>query len=133
MCPPPSRRHAPSLSPRLPLGSPAAVARARPGMAGLGLRCPTQASVAFPTRARAPAAATAATPRFGSPRRVDMAPEGAGPHRAPRPSPRRPAPPSPHRSPEASPASQPRLRVALVAEAAEGSPGRGVCDGAGVG
>lgn len=98
-------------------------------MAGLGLRGSPQASVAFPTRA--PAAA--ATPGFGSPRGVDMAPEGAGPRRASRPIPRRPAPPSPHRSPEASPASQPRLRFALVAEAAEGSPGRGVCDGAGVG
>lgn len=101
MCPPPSRRQAPSPSPRLPLGTPAAVLRARPGTAGLGLRSSAQASSsASAARARA-AAAAAATPGFGSPRDVDMAPEGAGPQRASRPIPRRPAPPSPHTSPEA--------------------------------
>lgn len=92
-----------------------------------------QASAAWPARARAAAAAAAATPGFGSPRGVDMAPEGAGPPRASRPIPRSRAAPRPHSSPEASPASQPRLRFEPVAGAAEGSPGRGVCDGAGVG
>lgn len=103
MCPPPSRRHAPSLSPRLPLGSPAAVVRARPGMAGLGLRASAQASPAFPSRARAAATTAAATPGFGSPRGVDMAPEGAGPHRASRPIPRRPAPTASPQKPQGLP------------------------------
>lgn len=116
--------------------APAAGFRARPGMAGLGLRAPHRPPRLGPlARARAASSSAAATPGFGSPRGVDMAPEGAGPHRPSRPIPipRRQAAPSPHRSPEASPASQAPLRFAPVAGAAEGSPGRGVCDGAGVG
>lgn len=125
-----------SLPPPRALPFPAApTRRSRRGVSGEagdgGPRAsrPAQASAAWPARARA----AAATSGFGSPRGVDMAPEGAGPHRASHPIPRRQAAPNPHRSPEASPASQPRLRFAPVAGTAEGSPGRGVCDGAGVG
>lgn len=108
-------------------GAPAAVFRARPGMAGLARASRSaQASAAWPARARATAAA--ATPGFGSPRGVDMAPEGAGPPRASRPIPRSRAAPRPHSSPEALPGLPAGAAVRAGRRSGRGKPGEGcVC------
>lgn len=101
----PSRRHAPSPSPQLPLGAPAAVFRARPGMAGLGLRAPHRP----PRLGRlAPAPPPPPPPPQGSglPAASTWLPRGLGrtglpapspavrPHRVPTEAPRPPRPPS---------------------------------------
>lgn len=103
MCPPPSRRHAPSPSPQLPLGAPAAVFRARPGMAGLGLRAPHRPPRLGPLEPVPPPppkgsglpAASTGLPRGQGRTGLPTPSPAVRPHRIPTEAPRPPRPPSP--------------------------------------
>lgn len=106
MCPPPSRRHAPSPSPQLPLRAPAAVFRARPGMAGLGLRAPHRPPRLGPLAPAPPPPPPPPPQGSGLPAASTWLPRGQGrtglpapspavrPHRVPTEAPRPPRPPS---------------------------------------
>lgn len=128
MCPPPSPPPRALPFPAAPTRAlpPRCFGRGRGWRASLGLRAPHRPPRLGPL---APAPPPPPPPPQGSglPAASTWLPRGQGRPGLPAPSPAVGPPRVPTAAPRPSPASQPGLRFAPVAGAAEGSPGRGVC------